>query len=38
MSDFGFVIFSALFLFLLTSVFWLRFMRSLFDWIGLGPR
>lgn len=38
MNDFGFIVFASLAAFLLTAVFWLRVMRSLFEWVGLGIR
>lgn len=38
MSDFGFVLLRDLSMFLAVAVFWLRFVRWLFDLLGFGPR
>lgn len=38
LSDWGFIIAAAMTSFVLSVVFALRLIRSLFDWFGLGPR
>ena len=38
MSDWGFIVQSSLAAFLLTSIVWVRIMRTFFAWLGLGPR